>query len=519
MSVTVETSVSEIPHLVREYYHQDEQYVALLSNPDLYKCIIKEGLLYKGRLLYIPSIDVVKQQILQQHHDSPTAAHMGVAKTINLIKRNYYWPKLAPDVEHYIQTCHVCQRVKPSNQRPAGLLHPLPIPDGRWREVSMDMVTGLPKTKSGNDAIIVFVDRLTKMAHFAPTTKQVNGEGWAKLFINNVFRLHGMPLATISDRDPRLTAKFWESFSSLVGTKMKMTTAARPQADGQSERTIRSLIQMLRAHSSDHTEEWNEHLPILEFAYNNSKHASTQESPFFLNFGEHPRLPANVKATDKDPTAIKMLLEELHGHIETAKLNLAKAQQRQTVQANKKRRPAPEYNVGDRVLLSSRVFPSTVENNKLAPGFVGPFHITEKLHTNVYRLNVTDFRGRKHDSFNVEYLKLYEESMRFPHRSTGASAIAKDYQGRNTWDVEAIVGRRLHPQYGWQYKVKWVGWPLDEGQDRDFWQHKDFVDHNLLDFYNSTNPGGPTPSDARDWFGCKRKSKPAPTAAPKRRRH
>jgi hypothetical protein len=180
---------------------------------------------------------------------------------------------LNKDVAHYIKTCHICQRIKPSNQRPAGWLHPLPIPEARWKEVAMDMVTGLPTTAKHHDAVIVFVDRLTKMAHFAPTTKEVDAEGWAKLFINNVFRLHSMPQATVSDRDSRLTSQFWQ----LTGTKMKMTTAARPQADGQGERTIRSLVQMLRAFVTDIVPvDWDVHLPLLEFAYNNSKYRSTQ---------------------------------------------------------------------------------------------------------------------------------------------------------------------------------------------------------------------------------------------------
>jgi hypothetical protein len=142
----------------------------------------------------------------------------------------------------------------------------------------------------------------------------------------------------------------------------------------------------------------------------------------------------------------------------------------ETKYANRGRRPAPNFAVGTKVLLSAKVFPSSVDNKKLAPGYVGPFLVLKRPHT-----NVPLFRGRKHDTFNVQYLKPYEESSRFPTRPQGVAPIAVDYQGNASYLLEGIVDRRLHKKFGWQYKVKWVGYPVSGKDDEDWRQRKDFV--------------------------------------------
>jgi len=140
-----------------------------------------------------------------------------------------------------------------------------------------------------------------------------------------------------------------------------------------------------------------------------------------------------------------------------AKQNIVKAQMQQTKYANRRRRPAPDFAVGTKVLLSAKVFPSSVDNNKLAPGYVEPFLVLKRPHTNVYTLNVPLFRGRKHDTFNVQYLKPYEESSCFPTKPQGVATIAVDYRGNASYLLESIVDRRLHKKFGWQYKVIRVG--------------------------------------------------------------
>ena len=129
-----------------------------------------------------------------------------------------------------------------------GLLQPLPIPDRPWQQVSLDLITALPRSRNGHDAIVVFVDKLTKMVHYVATTTDVTAPQLALLFIREVCRLHGVPDSILSDRDPRFTASFWGSFWSQLGSKLVMSTAYHPQTDGQTERANRTLEEMLRAY-------------------------------------------------------------------------------------------------------------------------------------------------------------------------------------------------------------------------------------------------------------------------------
>ncbi|GLI64705.1 hypothetical protein VaNZ11_007997, partial [Volvox africanus] len=172
-----------------------------------------------------------------------------------------------------------------------GLLQPLPVPDAPWESVSMDFVVALPKTEGGYDAVFVMVDRLTKMVHLAPCTSSCTAEQTARLFFDNVVRLHGIPKNVISDRGGQFTSKFWEALCKLVGMGVNLSTAYHPQTDGQTERTNRTLGDMLRNYAGRTPLVWDTYLTAAEFALNNAVNRSTGKSPFFLNYGFHPALP------------------------------------------------------------------------------------------------------------------------------------------------------------------------------------------------------------------------------------
>ncbi|KAJ4957546.1 hypothetical protein NE237_024657 [Protea cynaroides] len=155
----------------------------------------------------------------------------------------------------------------------------------------MDFVTGLPLTPRVVDAVWVIVDRLTKTARFIPIRPQYTLERLAKLYVDNIVRLHGVPESIVSDRDPRFTSKFWEGLQKVMGTTLKFSTAFHPQTDGQSERTIQILEDMLRACVIDFKGSWNEKLPLIEFAYNNSYQATIQMSPYEALYGRKCRTP------------------------------------------------------------------------------------------------------------------------------------------------------------------------------------------------------------------------------------
>jgi hypothetical protein len=191
-------------------------------------------LLYDHTRTCIPK-GPLRTQILHDHHDIPTAGHQGIERTYAAIHDLFYWPRMNTDVRQYVKSCDSCQRIKASQQSPAGLLQPLPIPTRSWEQVSMDFITQLPRTKAGHDAIVVFVDTFSKMVHFVPTKTTASAPDTAKLFFDHIFKLHGLPKSIVSDRDAKFTSRFWQSLFNTLGTKLAMSTAFHPQTDGQTE--------------------------------------------------------------------------------------------------------------------------------------------------------------------------------------------------------------------------------------------------------------------------------------------
>ena len=173
------------------------------------------GLLMKkaGSVEKIVVPTTLKQEVLCECHDLPAVGHVGIRRTMELVDRQFHWHGMRGDVTSYVKTCPTCQQKKSDNRAKAGLLQPLPVPTRKWEQVTTDLVTDLPES-GGYTAIAVFVDRLTKMVHFAPCTKEVTAPQYVKLFVDHVFRLHGLPEVLISDRDPRFTSRFWKSLST-----------------------------------------------------------------------------------------------------------------------------------------------------------------------------------------------------------------------------------------------------------------------------------------------------------------
>jgi hypothetical protein len=220
----------------------------------------------------------------------PSAGHVGRDKTYQAITRHFWWPLIRWDVNQYVQTCKSCQPNKTSTQKPAGLLQLLPLPTHKWTDISMDFITQLPKTQRGHDAILVVVDRCTKMCHFIPTRTSVDAVGTAQLFIDHIFRLHGMPNSIVSDRDTRFTSHFLTALCHQLQIKQKLSTAFHPQTDGQTERMNRTLEEMLRHFVGPDQDDWDMYLSQCEFAHNNNCISGTDTTPFFLNYGYHPKV-------------------------------------------------------------------------------------------------------------------------------------------------------------------------------------------------------------------------------------
>ena len=151
------------------------------------------------------------------------------------------------EIAKFISQCLVYQQIKVEHQRPAGCSQPLHIPEWKWEHITMDFVAGLPRTQTGHDSVWVVVDRLTKSAHFLHFKITYSMDKLGSIYVTEIVRLHGVPVSIVSDRDSRFTSKFWTSLQNALGTKLNFSTAFHPQTDGQSERTIQTLEDMLRA--------------------------------------------------------------------------------------------------------------------------------------------------------------------------------------------------------------------------------------------------------------------------------
>ncbi|GJW62111.1 putative nucleotidyltransferase, ribonuclease H [Tanacetum coccineum] len=251
----------------------------------------RDGSLYFMDRIWVPLVGGVRTVIMDEAHKSRYFVHPGADKMYYDLRDMYWWPGMKRDIATYVSKCLTCAKVKAEHQRPSGLLQQPEIPEWKWENITMDFITKLPRTRNGHDAIWVVVDRLTKSAHFLAIREDYSTEKLARLYTDEIVARHGVPVSIISDRDARFTSRLWQTFQKALGTRLDMSTAYHPQTDGQSERTIQTLEDMLRACVIDFGGSWDVHLPLAEFSYNNSYHTSIRCAPFEALYGRKCRSP------------------------------------------------------------------------------------------------------------------------------------------------------------------------------------------------------------------------------------
>lgn len=324
-------------------------------------------------------------------------------------------------IAEFVARCTTCQMVKIEHQRPGGELQPLDIPVWKWEHVTMDFVTCLPRTQKKNDAVWVIVDRLTKSAHFLPMRMTMPMPQLAQLYLSEIVRLHGVPVSIVSDRDTRFLSRFWRSLQEAFGTTLNFSTAFHPQSDGQSERTIQTLEDMLRSCALDLRGSWEEHLPLVEFAYNNSYHSSIGMAPYEALYGRPCRSPTCWDEVGERRLLGPELVQVCSDKVDLIRKRLLTAQSRQKSYADRRRRPL-EFEEGDYVFL--KVSPSKGimrfgKRGKLAPRYVGPFRISKRVGEVAYQLELPQEIAAVHDVFHVSMLRkcLTDESHVLPLES------------------------------------------------------------------------------------------------------
>uniref|UniRef100_A0A8C5LUM7 Gypsy retrotransposon integrase-like protein 1 n=1 Tax=Leptobrachium leishanense TaxID=445787 RepID=A0A8C5LUM7_9ANUR len=245
----------------------------------------KNGYVFRNNRIVVPQ--EARLHVLQYFHDTTIGGHTGFHKTLEVIKRSFWWPYMKKEIRAYVHHCPTCLQTKSLHTLPQGLLQPLPIPKSPWTDISMDFITELPMSSDCN-TIMVIVDRFSKMAHFIPVKSIPSATKTAHLFIKNVFSLHGLPETITTDRGTQFTSRFWSAFCKCLHRLFCISTAFHPQTNGQTERVNGVLEQYLRCFITHLQNDWIQYLPIAEFTYNNQKHSSTGMSPFFVNHGRHP---------------------------------------------------------------------------------------------------------------------------------------------------------------------------------------------------------------------------------------
>ena len=185
--------------------------------------------------IYVPNNKKIKKEILKENHDSVDVGYPGQHRMLELLKRTYWWPGLKEDVKRYVQGCFKCQQNKFQHQKKVGELHLLEIPQGLWQEISIDIIGPLPKS-NGMDAIVVIVNQFTKMIRLKATTTNISSEEIAKIYRDDIWKLHGIPRKILSDRGLQFTSEFMEEFTKALGTKRQLSMAYHLQTDGQMER-------------------------------------------------------------------------------------------------------------------------------------------------------------------------------------------------------------------------------------------------------------------------------------------
>ncbi|UYV80895.1 K02A2.6-like, partial [Cordylochernes scorpioides] len=328
----------------------------------------------------------LRQELLKNFHDSPTAGHLGFTKTYDRIRKKYYWPGMYRTVRKYVAHCSDCQRRKHQPQLPSGHLQPIPVPEVAFEKVGMDLLGRFPTSEGGNRWIIVCTDYLTKYAitKALPTSESMEV---AKFFIEDVILKHGAPRELITDRGRNFTSSMISDLNNQCRITHQKTTAYHPQTNGLTERLNKTIADMLSMYVDVNQKDWDRILPFVTFAYNTAKQESTGFIPFFLVHGREAETPLDVlfpKLLPEDDDFI----QTLGARAEEAR-KLARIHSMRSQDSNKQRYDAHHRNIiyqpGDLVWIFIPVR-KVGYSEKLMRRYFGPYKVTRKISDVTYEV-------------------------------------------------------------------------------------------------------------------------------------
>ncbi|KAI0998268.1 hypothetical protein K3495_g9932 [Podosphaera aphanis] len=410
------------------------------------ECEFREGRLYFRDRLYVPDNEL-RLFLIQKTHDSCEKGYPGKNALYQAISDHYWWPNLSQQTDQFVRNCHNCIRNKVSRLRYQGTLKSLPLPDQRWRDISVDFVGPLTEFNNFN-CIMVVIDRLTKERHYIPCHTKMKAKDLAKIFVRNVWRLHGLCDSIVSDRGPLFVAEFWKAVCHRLQINVSLSTSYHPETDGQTENANAYMEQYLRQYIDYSQEDVYEWLPMAKFAANNAVNTSTQISPFFANKVFHPRMsfgpPRPISRTPSKHLREQIaggndFASKMAGVLDVLRSNLARTRDRQEKASSANRSPAPVYRVGDEVFLDTRNITTSRPIKKLDCKFIGHFRVTKIINSNAYQLELPFEHENLHNVFHTSLLRPAPTNPLPGQTNPPPPPIALDESGEKLFAIEAIV--------------------------------------------------------------------------------
>ena len=428
-------------------------------------------LLFRKRR-WVPDNEALRTRLMQEAHDTTIAGHPGHNTLYGILARTLFWPNMSADVKRLVRNCDKCGANTIWRDRRQGLLRPLPIPERKWREISIDFIEKLPISKGCMYAMVV-VDRLTKGMVLVPCT-DITTETVVYKLLSHVIAYHGIPSAITSDRGTQFVNEMWEQLCRLLGIHQRLSTAYHPQTDGQTERTNATVEAYIRKFCNYAQDDWALLLPMAQLAISNHDSASTGMSPFFLDHGYHLetldlREPISPPVRPKSMKDIaENIVMKMKGALELAQADLAAAQQRQEEYTNHRRNVAPVYQPGSKVWLDLRDIWINHSSKKL-DAWHAKFTVLEQVSPHAYRL---DTPAGIHPVFHVDKLRPASIDSFPSQRNDDYQPPAVLVEGEEEWLIERLLEYRTirwGKGYRRQYLVKWLGY-----------QHPTWTDAHLL---------------------------------------
>jgi hypothetical protein len=385
----------------------------------------------------------------------------------------------------YVKTCDLCMWTKLQHHKPHGELYPTETPEEWWDTITVDFVVELPNAH-GYDAIMNVVASVGKRAHFMPTHTMVNVEGAVWLYLKEVWKLHGLPRSVRSDRGPQFIADFMRELYRLLGIKLAMSMAYHPQTDGQTERVNQEMEQFLCLFVNEGQDDWDELLPLGEFAYNNHVHSSTQQTLFMVDTGQHPHMGFEPQQPWSHMESVNKFKDCMARGLKEAKAALTKVKDEYALYYNCRRIPTPKLKPGNLVWINGSDIQATRPSRKLGHHNLGPYPVERCIGHGAYRIKLPPSLQRLHLVFPIVKLLPVEDDP-IPGRQAKPPPPPVLVEGNEEFEVEKILNGCIRWRH-LEYLVKWKGY--DSGHNSWATHYNVHALDVITDFYR-LNPGAP----------------------------